>query len=137
MQSCIFCKIIAGEIKTDGNIYEDKDIFVFLSNGPVNQGHTIIIPKMHCEQIYDMPDDVAGKIGIALKKFSIAVKKAVKADGINIHMNNEKSAGQEVFHAHFHIIPRYHGDGYHNWESRGNYKKGEIEAVLKKIRSEI
>lgn len=118
-----------------GKIYEDDSIFVFLSNSPINRGHALVIPKGHYEQVYHLPDEIASKLGVALKKFSIIVKKAMNADGVNIHMNNDKSAGQAVFHSHFHIIPRYNKDGYVNWEPKiSGYKKGEAEEIALKIR---
>lgn len=137
MNDCIFCKIVRGEIRIDGHVFENDHVLAFLSTGPIHPGHTLVIPKIHSDQIYQISDETASAIGIALKTISSMVKKAVAADGINIHMNNEKGAGQEVFHAHIHIIPRYYKDGYKNWEPGYTYKAGEIATLAKKIREGI
>ena len=134
---CIFCKIIAGEIKTDGKIFENDCSLSFLSTGPNNFGHALVIPKDHYENIYEIPDDCVGELMKTVKKTAIAVKKATKADGINIGMNNEKAAGQFVFHAHIHVIPRHYNDGFKNWESAKKYKDGEMKEWAEKIRQEL
>lgn len=107
---CIFCKIIAGEIPCS-KIYED-DLFIgFLDIRPIHKGHALIVPKKHFENIFDTPDAEAGAIYSVLMKISAAVKKATACDAINIVQNNGPEAGQEVFHSHLHIIPRYKDDG--------------------------
>jgi histidine triad (HIT) family protein len=112
-------------------------VLAFLSTGPIHPGHTLIIPKVHHDQIYQIPAETASALGVALTTVSNMVKKAVNADGINIHMNNEKAAGQAVFHAHVHIIPRYFGDGYKHWEPNYNYKDGEMAELAEKIRQSV
>src|SRR4030042_3616829 len=110
MQDCIFCKLVKGEIPSS-KVYEDKDVLAFLDIGPVNKGHTLVIPKKHYETIWDVPDKVLGVMMIKSKEISKTIEKALKADGINIMISNRKSAGQLVPHAHIHLIPRYQGDG--------------------------
>jgi histidine triad (HIT) family protein len=137
MEDCVFCKIIKKELQIPSDIYENESIFVFLSRDPVSKGHALIIPKKHFANIYEVDDETARALGIGLRQVSSAVKKAMNAHGINIHMNNDKAAGQEVFHAHFHIIPRYVGDGRMHWKAGDGYKKGEVEEIAKTIREEI
>jgi histidine triad (HIT) family protein len=136
-EDCVFCKIIHGDIQTSSKIYEDETIFAFLSNGPVNFGHTLIIPKDHVENVYEAGEDTLARLGVAFKKIATAVKKATNADGINIITNNERAAGQVVFHLHFHVIPRYFNDGFKHWEHTHDYKKGEVEAYAEKIREAL
>jgi histidine triad (HIT) family protein len=133
MNDCVFCKIIRKEIQIPADVYEDSSVFVFLAKDPVSAGHTLVIPKGHFENIYSIEDGAMKELGLALKRVSAAVKKAVGADGINIHMNNEKAAGQEVFHAHFHIIPRFAGDGLEHWHPGHAYKNDEIQDIAAKI----
>ena len=128
---CIFCKIISGEIPCS-KVYEDQDIFAFLDISPVNKGHTLVVPKQHCETIIDSNDEMMEKIGVALKKVSAAVKSGTACDGINIVQSNFKPAGQLVPHLHFHIIPRFSHDGLKHWP-QGKYEEGEAEKVRKKI----
>ena len=134
-KDCIFCKIIAGEIPAE-KVYEDNEILAFLDITPINAGHTLVIPKKHYENLFELPDDILQKISIKLRDLGRAVKEAVGAEGLNIGMNNREAAGQLVPHAHFHLIPRYLSDGYKHWGGR-KYKEGEIEKVAKEISKKI
>ena len=125
MLDCIFCKIVKGDIPSS-KLYEDKTTLAFLDIGPVNKGHALVIPKAHYETILDIPDQLLKEVIVTVKKVTDAVKKGVKADGINIGMSNCKDAGQLVFHAHFHIMPRFKGDGLKLWP-QGKYKEKEME----------
>ena len=114
MNDCIFCKIAKQEILSDV-IFEDNDFFVFLDVKPIQKGHILVIPKKHFRNLLDLDDNLASKYLILIKKISNAIIKAVNADGVNVSINNEKVAGQEVFHTHFHIIPRFKCDGLKVW----------------------
>ena len=132
MNDCIFCKILKGEIPFN-KIYEDKDIFAFLDVNPVNKGHTLLIPKKHFENIYVTPDKTISKMILGAKKLSIIIKKAMKSDGTNVYMNNEKAAGQQVAHAHIHIIPRLTKDGFTYWQNKKKYSEKEMLEIKRKI----
>jgi len=132
-EDCIFCKIIAGEIPCT-KLYEDEHSFAFLDIKPIHDGHALVIPKEHHSDIYSIPEDVLQHVISTVKKIAIAVKKGVNADGMNIGMNNEAAAGQVVFHAHFHIIPRQTGDGLKHWE-RPDDKEPEFKETAEKIKS--
>ena len=134
MNDCIFCKIIKREIPCN-KIYEDKDIFAFLDNNPVNKGHTLIIPKKHLENIYETPDKIISKMIIGAKKLSIIIKKTMKSDGINVYMNNGRAAGQQVEHAHIHVIPRLEKDGFTYWKNKKKYSDEEMSEIKNKINS--
>lgn len=135
MHDCVFCKIVKKEIPSN-KIYEDDKFFAFLDLNPNNPGHSLIIPKKHYENIYSVPDEILCDIGPIIKKFAVAVKKGVNADGINIIMNNDGTAGQIVPHAHFHIIPRFADDGYKHWPGK-SFPKEEMIKIAEKIRREI
>lgn len=106
----IFTMIINGEIPCS-KIYEDEDFIAIIDIRPVHLGHTLLITKKEYINIYDTPDEIGTKVYPLLKKLSTAVKEATGCDGINIVQNNEAAAGQEVFHSHIHIIPRFEKDG--------------------------
>jgi histidine triad (HIT) family protein len=131
-ENCIFCKIVAGELPAN-KIYEDDYTLAFLSIGPNNPGHTLVIPKDHFESIYGLPDETLCRTMIVVKKIALAIKNGLESDGINIGMNNEEVAGQAVPHAHFHIIPRKDGDGLIHWPAKA-YLPGEAEEVAMKIK---
>ena len=135
MNDCIFCNIIAGEMRSF-KVYEDEHTIAFLDIHPNNIGHTLVISKDHFENIYGIPDEALCRVMIVVKKLAIAIKNGVDADGIHIAMNNESGAGQEVPHAHIHIIPRFHEDGFTHWPQK-NYKEGEAEIIVKKISNEL
>jgi histidine triad (HIT) family protein len=132
MGGCVFCKIIKGKIPAD-KIYEDENTFSFLDITPINPGHVLLISKKHYENLYDLPDELLSKMAPIIKKLAVAIKKGVNAEGINIGMNNERSAGQLVFHAHFHIIPRFTNDGHFHWKGTP-YKKDEAPKTAEKIK---
>lgn len=134
--NCIFCKIIKGEIPAD-KFYEDDNFLVILDAGPVSPGHSLIIPKSHFVNIFDAPEEALVKIGPITQKISQAIKKSVKADGLNIHINNDKEAGQVVFHAHIHLIPRFQGDNLVQWKSKENRDRDYFEETKAKILSEL
>jgi histidine triad (HIT) family protein len=137
MENCIFCKITKGEIPTHGKLYEDDKSLAFLSTGPNNLGHALVIPKEHAANIYDISEESLTAVAHTTQKVATALKKSLAADGINIMQNNDKAAGQAVFHLHFHVIPRYFNDGFRHWEEHKKYKEGEVDEYAEKIKKEI
>lgn len=107
--TCIFCKIVAGEVPSY-TVYEDRDFKAFLDISPASKGHTILIPKIHADNLYELPNDIAEKIIVVAKKIARGLKKELNYDGLNLLQNNGEVAGQSVFHFHMHLIPRYKDD---------------------------
>lgn len=103
---CIFCKIAAGEIPSR-KIYEDKDLIAIMDLSPTSKGHSLIIPKEHCTNIYDIDEDIAAKVMKTAKKLATKMTTALNCDGFNLLQNNGETAGQTMFHFHMHLIPRY------------------------------
>ncbi|MFC3927456.1 HIT family protein [Streptococcus caprae] len=106
MENCIFCKIVAGEIPSS-KVYEDEDVLAFLDISQATPGHTLVIPKEHVRNVLDMSADTAQSLFARVPKIARGLQKATGADGMNIINNNEEAAGQTVFHAHIHLLPRY------------------------------
>ncbi|MBR9690858.1 HIT family protein [Candidatus Woesearchaeota archaeon] len=134
-EDCIFCKIAKGDIPS-AKVYEDENTLAFLDIGPVNKGHTLVIPKRHSETLLHMDERDACHVMKTVQLVADAVKKATKAEGFNVLMSNFKAAGQVVPHAHIHIIPRFPNDGFKHWE-QSNYEEGEMEEVASKITDEL
>ncbi|MEI6490470.1 MAG: HIT family protein [bacterium] len=132
---CIFCKIAAGEVPAT-KIYEDAEVLAFMNLHPTNKGQVLVIPKDHVENIYGLSEEMAARMMLVVKKLAIAVKNGVDADGVNLIMNNEEAAGQQIFHAHMHIIPRFNDDGLKSWPA-SDYLEGEIEEWGEKVKKEI
>lgn len=136
MKDCLFCKIIAGEIPSH-KVYEDENTFVFLDINPTNIGHTLVVPKKHSRNIFDIEKDDLDNVFQTSQKIAKAIKKSLKTDGINIISNNELAAGQLVFHTHIHIIPRLANDGFKHWKGKREYKEGEANSIANKIKEKI
>ena len=130
----IFTKILNGEIPGD-IVYEDNDFFAILDISPVNKGHVLVIPKKEYEDFTMIPDDLMGKYFVVAKKIGNTLLK-LGFDGFNIIMNTKKAAGQVVFHAHIHVIPRIDGDGLKTWPSK-KYDEGEAKVFASKIKNLI
>ncbi|MGF0071568.1 HIT family protein [Streptococcus orisratti] len=107
MENCIFCNIIAGEIPSC-KVYEDDQVLAFLDISQTTKGHTLLVPKEHVRNVLEMSEDTAATLFARLPKLARALKKATGAPAMNIINNNEELAGQTVFHAHIHLVPRYH-----------------------------
>ena len=136
MSDCIFCKIISGEIPS-ATIYEDEEFKVILDRFPSSLGHTLIIPKKHIENIFEMPVQKGGKLFELAIKIAPIIKKELNCDGINILQNNGVAAGQSVNHFHLHIIPRYENDGVlSSWEAQ-NPTDEEMETMKNKLSNAI
>lgn len=116
---CVFCKIIEGEIPAY-KVYEDENVLAFLDANPVSKGHTLVVPKKHVEDIHGTEDMIY--MWEAIVKVTDAIDEALEPEGFNIDQNNGEVAGQEVFHMHFHVTPRYTGD-----EIELNYDRTELE----------
>jgi len=135
MKKCIFCEIIKGDFSPVYKVYEDQETLAFLDLSPINKGHTLVIPKKHYHTLMDIPEDTLQKVVKVVKKIARALKK--ESDGITINQNNYKASEQIIPHLHFHIIPRYEGDGLrYIWTSKA-YSKGEAEELAERIRKLI
>ena len=135
MSDWIFCKIIRGELPSF-KIYEDERVIAFLDIHPVNAGHTLIVPKAHSQNIFDIKPEDWTAVAELTRALALAIEKGTEADGVNIAMNNREHAGQVVQHPHVHVIPRFKGDGLKLMPQR-EYKTNEAEETAEKIRAEV
>jgi len=131
MENCIFCKIVKGEIPSSKVIDDDK-IIAFLDINPVNKGHILIIPKEHFETLLDIPENICKEMINSAKTVGKILRKVLNAHGFNLIMNNFPASGQEVPHAHLHVIPRFDDDGLKHWPSK-KYDEGEMASLQEKI----
>ena len=110
MDDCIFCKIIKGEIKSS-RVFENEKVFAFLDINPASEYHTLVIPKKHYKDIFDIPEEELAEITSAIKKIVDLYKNKLGIQNVQISNSSGAEAQQDVFHIHFHIIPRKAGDG--------------------------
>lgn len=133
---CIFCKIIRGEIPSF-KIYEDDNTLAFMDINPLAEGHALIIPKFHAENIYEAPEEWMGYTLGTVSRVARAVRDEVAPEGINILQANGPGAKQSVFHIHFHVVPRRADDGFTmNWELVPG-DMDAIDALAKKLAARI
>ena len=109
MDNCIFCKIIAGEIPS-AVIFEDEEFKAILDRFPGNIGHVLVLPKKHYSNIFDIDEDVAGRLFRLATKIAKNMKEVLGFEAMNVVQNNGSIAGQTVHHFHLHLIPRYEND---------------------------
>jgi len=105
-EPCVFCQIIRHEAP-HSSIYENEKTMAFLSNRPINPGHTLVIPKKHYETIHQISEEEMAHIYVVVKRITEAVNKAINPEGIRIVQNNGEAAGQVIPHFHVHVIPMY------------------------------
>jgi histidine triad (HIT) family protein len=105
----VFAKILRGEIPAH-RVYEDEETLAFMDVMPAVDGHTLVIPKTACRNLLDCPPAALLAVIATTQKVALAARKAFLADGVTVQQFNEKAGGQEVFHLHFHVLPRQMGE---------------------------
>ena len=114
--ACPFCLLVqGGESKYNSQqdiIYKDELVTAFVSPRwwPNNPGNVIIVSNVHYENIYDLSAQYAHRIQDIAREVAIAFKEIYKCDGVSTRQHNEPAAGQDVWHYHLHVFPRYEGD---------------------------
>jgi histidine triad (HIT) family protein len=109
MDDCIFCKIIDGKIPS-WKIFENENVYAFLDINPVNEYHTLVVPKAHYKDIFDVPEDTLKELIGAVKSVVTLLDKKLGIQNIQIINSSGVEAQQDVFHIHFHVVPRKTGD---------------------------
>ncbi len=120
--SCPYCSLIQGsknsqsELKQTDIIVQTADVMAFMATRKYlgNQGHVLIVPNQHFENIYDLPLDILSRVHILGRDVALAMKSEYTCDGITFRQHNEPAGDQNIWHYHLHAIPRYHNDGFHN-----------------------
>lgn len=106
---CIFCKLANGDIPTNV-VYEDSDFTVIMDASPATKGHSLILPKNHFANLFELDEETTNKVLPLAKKVAAHMTEKLGCDGFNLVQNNGETAGQTVFHFHMHLIPRYKDD---------------------------
>ena len=134
--SCIFCKIVAGQIPCFKLLEDDKTI-AFMDINPVNPGHALAVAKGHWPTVDVIPPDVIAAVAQTAQKVAKAVVGALRPNGVNLIQANGAGAGQSVPHLHIHIMPRRAGDAVSlNWQPKPGDMK-EIEAISKRLKAAL
>jgi len=110
MSDCVFCAIASDDAPAHC-LYEDEQTLAFLDIEAATRGHTLIVPKAHYQTVTDMKRSLTGAVFETAHRIAAALESAFELDGYNVVSSNGAAAGQEVDHAHVHVVPRYEGDG--------------------------
>lgn len=139
MSDCLFCKIVAGDVPC-AKVYEDENVFAFLDIGQVTKGHTLVIPKQHHDNLYEITPESATHVFQAIPKIANAIRQQFNPVGINLLSNTGEDAGQSIFHFHAHLIPRYgKGDGFGAvWKTHTDqYSQDDLQQIAESIANGI
>ncbi len=128
---CIFCEIVAGRAPA-ARIYEDDEVLVFLDLYPTARGHTLVIPKVHYENLFEADEDSLMAVTRVARRGAHALRNAIRPDGMTVVQLNGAAAGQTVFHYHVHLIPRHHGDNL-KIHGRRTAERSELETQASEI----
>lgn len=135
--NCVFCKIVEGAIPST-RVYEDSHVLAFMDIGPIVKGHVLVIPKAHHDPLTDLPPALLARVMEVVQRVAAAQTGALKADGVNVHQANGAAAGQVVPHVHFHVIPRFDGDGHRwNWAAGKYAGPAEMQDLAAKLRGAL
>ncbi|MCR5704138.1 MAG: HIT family protein [Eubacterium sp.] len=132
MEDCIFCKLANGVFETN-TLYEDENYRVIFDASPATVGHVLIIPKEHYANVFEIPEELAGKAYILAKKVAAVLKEVTGCNGVNILQNNGEAAGQTVFHFHMHVIPRY-DENIITWK-QNEVNQEKVDGIIEKAKT--
>src|SRR5688572_24843669 len=110
-ESCVFCRIIAGE-EMVSIVYEDERAIAFMDIQPVSMGHILVVSKEHYDTLFDMPEELAAHCLAVVRRLAPGIKKASGAESLNLFSANGRAGGQDVEHFHFHLIPVPEGETF-------------------------
>ena len=127
--TCIFCRIIHGEIPTN-RVYEDDEVIAFLDHNQTTRGHTLVVPKYHTEHFLNTPKAIMNRVMNVAQRVGQAQIQSLGAKGVNVLTNVLKAAGQSVFHFHVHVIPRYVSEDRLRIEMLENLDKHELNLPM-------
>ncbi len=111
MTTCIFCEIVAGRSPASV-VHEDADAIAFLDLYPIQEGHVLVIPKEHIRDLANCPPQLAGHLFAVAGELGRRLVRVIHAEGYNVWTANGRAAGQEVFHLHLHVLPRFAADAF-------------------------
>ena len=140
MDDCVFCKIVEG-VAPASIVYSNEKVIAFLDIQPVNLGHVLVIPKTHAKELSELDPEVGGQMfKVAMVVAEGLRKSGVKCEGVNLFLADGKTAFQEIFHVHLHVIPRFRGDGF-GLKFGPSYgikpERKELDTIAEQIRTAI
>jgi histidine triad (HIT) family protein len=111
---CVFCEIVQDLTPADLVVENDLTVAV-LDTRPAAAGHTLVMPRAHIENIWDLDVDTAGALMVTVCSVAQLLRERLQPDGLTVRQNNGAASGQRILHLHIHLVPRWHGDGHIGW----------------------
>lgn len=133
MAACVFCRIVSKQIPST-LVCEDDSTLAFMDIGSINPGHVLVACKAHVDNLFGLEDQQAGALFRTTARVAKAVNRAFSPHGVSVYQANGKAAGQTVFHAHVHVVPRYEGDGMDLVWPVKHPPRAELDRAAEKIR---
>lgn len=111
---CLFCAVVRHELPAYV-VLEDELSVAFLDTAPAARGHTLVVPRTHAEDLWDVDEQTAGAVMATAHRVAALLRARLRPDGLTLRQNNGAASGQRVAHLHLHLVPRWHGDGTVGW----------------------
>ncbi len=135
---CPFCEIVENEDPDAREVYRDSGAVAFFPIEPATLGHTLLVPRIHVPDIWDLPEEIAAHLGIVSVRLATAIRRAVAPEGLNVIQSNGAAATQTVPHLHIHLVPRWTGDAVGRiWPPETHYSKEQKDDVWDSLKTEM
>ena len=137
MSDCIFCEILSGTLQSS-IVYQDDRCTALMDIQPINTGHILVIPNSHANYLADLTEDTSAQLFLIARRIAAALRSSgIRCDGVNLFLADGEAAGQEVFHVHLHVFPRYKSDGF-GFKFPPGYsnkpERSELDAIAQQIK---
>lgn len=136
LEGCVFCAIAAGQSSAEV-LLEDEGALAFLDFRPAAPGHTLVIPRSHFQFVWEVDPTTGAALMRVLVRVAQALRAALQPDGLSLLQNNGRAAGQEVPHAHWHLLPRWYGDGLHLARGPATRPDQPLAEVARQVRAAL
>jgi histidine triad (HIT) family protein len=140
MENCVFCDILSG-LQPCSMVYQDQVCSAFMDIQPINAGHLLIVPNKHTSNLSELDEESAAHLFKIAQRLAAALRKSpVLSEGINLFLADGTAAGQEVFHVHLHVLPRFRGDGFglkFGPDYPNQPKRSELDRIAIEIREAL
>jgi diadenosine tetraphosphate (Ap4A) HIT family hydrolase len=132
--SCIFCAIVAGQ-EPASLVHDDDVCLAFMDLYPVAPGHLLVVPKEHAPGLAELDADAGRHMFVVAQRLAAALRRSgLRCEGVNLFLADGEAAGQEVFHVHLHVVPRFQGDGFKIAARHGRPARAELDAHAELLR---
>lgn len=132
---CPFCDIVQRDTPDAREVYRDEHVVAFFPTEPAALGHTMVVPRKHVVDIWQLDEETAGYLARATVRLVGAIREAVQPEGLNVIQSNGEVATQTVLHLHVHLVPRWDGDAMGPiWPEETDYSEVEKDQALERVR---